>query len=113
MAIDKMMVIVQLPACWGGGGGEEALPSVVGDCAQDTTEPSPSPLPLIPCPQQVMEYVTTVERRKIAVHCHAGLGRTGLAIACFFVFTGLHDAAAAVNFTRQYRPGSLQTQAQV
>ena len=37
---------------------------------------------------QVMEYVTTEERRKIAVHCHAGLGRTGLAIACFFVFTG-------------------------
>ena len=26
---------------------------------------------------QVMAHVTGVERRKIAVHCHAGLGRTG------------------------------------
>ena len=39
-----------------------------------------------------MEYVTKVEKRKIAVHCHAGLGRTGLAIACFFVFTGAMGA---------------------
>jgi protein tyrosine phosphatase len=36
---------------------------------------------------QVMDYVTGTEGRKVAVHCHAGLGRTGLAIACFFLYS--------------------------
>ena len=43
-----------------------------------------------------MDYVTRVEGRRIAVHCHAGLGRTGLAIACFFVYRNLFHACAAV-----------------
>jgi hypothetical protein len=34
-----------------------------------------------------MDYVTGTEGRKVAVHCHAGLGRTGLAIACFFLYS--------------------------
>ena len=62
---------------------------------------------------QVMEFVATTEGRKIAVHCHAGLGRTGLAIACFFVFAKMHSASAAVTMVRQYRQGALQTSAQV
>lgn len=36
-----------------------------------------------------MDYVTATERRAVAVHCHAGLGRTGLAIACFFAYSPL------------------------
>ncbi|CAG9466942.1 unnamed protein product [Pedinophyceae sp. YPF-701] len=50
---------------------------------------------------------------KVAVHCHAGLGRTGLAIACCMVYR--HDAATAeeaVAMVRRNRPGALQTQAQ-
>eukprot|EP00195_Chlamydomonas_chlamydogama_P007117 CAMPEP_0202895358 /NCGR_PEP_ID=MMETSP1392-20130828/4583_1 /ASSEMBLY_ACC=CAM_ASM_000868 /TAXON_ID=225041 /ORGANISM="Chlamydomonas chlamydogama, Strain SAG 11-48b" /LENGTH=882 /DNA_ID=CAMNT_0049580345 /DNA_START=176 /DNA_END=2821 /DNA_ORIENTATION=- len=62
---------------------------------------------------QVMDYVTLVEGRKIAVHCHAGLGRTGLAIACFFVFTKLYTAKTAVQTVRHFRPGALQTSSQV
>jgi len=27
---------------------------------------------------QVMDFTVAVERRKVAVHCHAGLGRTGM-----------------------------------
>lgn len=34
-----------------------------------------------------MDHVVGSEGKKVAVHCHAGLGRTGLAIACYFVYT--------------------------
>lgn len=67
-------------------------------------------MPLTP---QVMDHVTRVEGRRIAVHCHAGLGRTGLSIACFMVFAGTHNAAAAVKEVRKYRRGSVQTSRQV
>ncbi|GAX73342.1 hypothetical protein CEUSTIGMA_g795.t1 [Chlamydomonas eustigma] len=62
---------------------------------------------------QVMAHVTKVEGRKIAVHCHAGLGRTGLSIACYFVFMGMYDAKEAVLVTREGRSGALQTSSQV
>ncbi|PNW80650.1 hypothetical protein CHLRE_07g325724v5 [Chlamydomonas reinhardtii] len=62
---------------------------------------------------QVMDYVTVVEGRKIAVHCHAGLGRTGLSIACFFVFSGLHESPEeAISATRRQRAGAVQTSKQ-
>ncbi|KAG2450553.1 hypothetical protein HYH02_005054 [Chlamydomonas schloesseri] len=62
---------------------------------------------------QVMDYVTRVEGRKIAVHCHAGLGRTGLSIACFFVFSGLHESPEdAIAATRRQRAGAVQTSKQ-
>lgn len=60
-----------------------------------------------------MHYVTAIEGRKVAVHCHAGLGRTGLAIACYMVFAGECNAADAVASVRRDRPGALQTAAQV
>lgn len=63
---------------------------------------------------QIMQYITMVECRKVAVHCHAGLGRTGLAIACFLLASGQAcSAAKAVEMVRAARPGALQTQAQV
>ncbi len=61
---------------------------------------------------QVMEYVTVAEKRKVAVHCHAGLGRTGLAIACFFVYSLRYPARRAVEEVRRDRPGALQTRKQ-
>jgi hypothetical protein len=61
-----------------------------------------------------MQHCTAVEGRRVAIHCHAGLGRTGLAAACFLVFTRESpSAAAAVAAVRAARPGALQTPAQV
>lgn len=67
---------------------------------------------LPPCLPQVMDYVTSTEGRKILVHCHAGLGRTGLAIACYFLYTQQYTARRAVEAVRRDRPGALQTRQQ-
>jgi atypical dual specificity phosphatase len=47
----------------------------------------------------------------VAVHCHAGLGRTGTICACYLVRTGL-SAEDAVARVRTLRPGSIETPAQ-
>ncbi|XP_046353259.2 protein tyrosine phosphatase domain-containing protein 1-like [Haliotis rufescens] len=50
---------------------------------------------------------------KVAVHCHAGLGRTGLMIACYLVFTNRELSTDAVQYVRSRRPNSVQTGEQV
>jgi atypical dual specificity phosphatase len=47
----------------------------------------------------------------IAVHCGAGLGRTGVVLACYFVTKGL-SAANAIARVRRLRPGSVETDEQ-
>ena len=49
---------------------------------------------------------------KIAVHCHAGYGRTGTVIACVIIAKDGLDSQSAVNLVREKRPGSIQTQKQ-
>ena len=44
----------------------------------------------------------------VAVHCAAGLGRTGTVLAAYFVATGL-SARDALNKVRDLRPGSVET----
>ncbi|KAK9826422.1 hypothetical protein WJX81_003377 [Elliptochloris bilobata] len=57
--------------------------------------------------------IAAADGARIAVHCHAGLGRTGLAIACYLVFEGRHGSPAdATALVRLKRPGALQTRQQ-
>jgi atypical dual specificity phosphatase len=44
----------------------------------------------------------------VAVHCGAGLGRTGTMLACWFVKKGM-TAPAAISHIRRLRPGSIET----
>jgi atypical dual specificity phosphatase len=47
----------------------------------------------------------------VCVHCGAGLGRTGVILACYFISKGL-SAANAMARVRRLRPGSIETDEQ-
>jgi atypical dual specificity phosphatase len=48
----------------------------------------------------------------VGVHCGAGMGRTGVVLACYFVTKGM-DAQNAIAKVRRIRPGSIETDEQV
>jgi atypical dual specificity phosphatase len=50
-------------------------------------------------------------RMGVGIHCGAGLGRTGVVLACYFVTTGL-NAKNAMARVRRLRPGSIETEEQ-
>lgn len=50
---------------------------------------------------------------KVAVHCHAGLGRTGVLIACYLVYALRVRANDAIRYVRLKRPGAVQTTSQI
>lgn len=50
---------------------------------------------------------------KIAVHCHAGFGRTGIVCACILIAKYKLSADEAIELVRKQRPGSIQTALQV
>ena len=69
-----------------------------------------------PSPPVIERGITAIagaieDGRAVAVHCAAGLGRTGTLLACFLVSEGL-DADEAIRTVRSLRPGSIETEAQ-
>ncbi|XP_056158131.1 protein tyrosine phosphatase domain-containing protein 1 [Lampris incognitus] len=54
-----------------------------------------------------------MQEGKIAIHCHAGLGRTGVLLACFLAYTTRISADKAILYVRAKRPNSIQTRGQL
>jgi len=69
-----------------------------------------------PTQEQLERCVSAITRAHdremgVVVHCGAGLGRTGVVLACYFVNKGL-SAQNAIARVRRLRPGSIETEEQ-
>ncbi|XP_063979404.1 protein tyrosine phosphatase domain-containing protein 1-like isoform X1 [Diachasmimorpha longicaudata] len=54
-----------------------------------------------------------VQEGRVAIHCHAGLGRTGVLTACYLIYSLRVRASDAIRFVRIKRPGAIQTRGQI
>lgn len=69
-----------------------------------------------PLQEQIDRCISAIVRahgRKmgVGVHCGAGMGRTGVILACWFVHQGM-SARDAIATVRKLRPGSIETEEQ-
>jgi atypical dual specificity phosphatase len=69
-----------------------------------------------PTQEQLAHCISAIRRAHerpmgVAVHCTAGLGRTGVVLACCLVEKGM-SASNAIARVRRLRPGSIETQEQ-
>ncbi|XP_075039286.1 protein tyrosine phosphatase domain-containing protein 1 isoform X2 [Mixophyes fleayi] len=60
---------------------------------------------------KVMSFA--LQEGKVAVHCHAGLGRTGVLIACYLIYATRMTADQAILFVRAKRHNAIQTRVQL
>ncbi|CAF3524220.1 unnamed protein product [Rotaria sordida] len=60
---------------------------------------------------KVMSFA--MKQGKIAVHCHAGLGRTGFVICSYLVYEYRMSAHESIHYIRAKRPGSVQMTKQI
>jgi len=71
----------------------------------------------VPADDVFQEAVSNVLRcanggQTIVIHCHAGVGRTGIFSACLAKVVFGFNGADAVNWVRQYIPGAVENAAQ-
>ncbi len=69
-----------------------------------------------PTQQDLQNAVDAIRKAKdsgmgVAVHCAAGLGRTGTILAGWFVAQGM-NSSEAIHHVRHLRPGSIETEEQ-
>ncbi|CAG0879468.1 unnamed protein product [Darwinula stevensoni] len=72
-----------------------------------------SPSTLMSLLDMVKVMAFAVSEGKVAVHCHAGLGRTGVLIACYLVYSLRVRANDAIRYIRLKRPNAVQTRGQI